>query len=112
MYPHRQSSVLLVPLTQEGQLEFLLQQWSENPSNLLINGQIHMAHGRTLPSETVLNALNQRLRYYWIELVHDTMWFLAQDYLAHIHNLGANRQIYWKMSEQVSKGGHQISPIS
>jgi hypothetical protein len=42
----------------------------------------------------------------------DTMWFLAQDYLAHTHNLSANRQINWKIPEQVSRGGHQISPIS
>ena len=35
----------------------------------------------------------------------DTMWFLAQDYLAHIHNLSANRQINWKIPEQVSRGG-------
>jgi len=42
----------------------------------------------------------------------DTMWFLAQDYLAHVHNLSANRQINWKIPEQVSRGDHQISPIS
>ena len=35
----------------------------------------------------------------------DSMWFLAQDYLAHIHNLSANRQINWKIPEQVSRGG-------
>ena len=35
----------------------------------------------------------------------DTMWFLAQDYLAHVHNLSANRQINWKIPEQVSRGG-------
>jgi hypothetical protein len=34
----------------------------------------------------------------------DSMWFLAQDYLAHIHNLSANRQINWKIPEQVSRG--------
>ena len=35
----------------------------------------------------------------------DTLWFLAQDYLAHVHNLSANRQINWKIPEQVSRGG-------
>jgi hypothetical protein len=35
----------------------------------------------------------------------DTMWFLAQDYLAHIHNLSANRQSNWKILEQVTRGG-------
>ncbi len=43
----------------------------------------------------------------------DTLWFLAQDYLAHVHNLSANRQINWKIPEQVSRGGgHQTFPIS
>jgi hypothetical protein len=35
----------------------------------------------------------------------DNLWFLAQDYLAHVHNLSANRQLNRKISEQVSKGG-------
>ena len=35
----------------------------------------------------------------------DTMWFLAPDYFAHVHNLSANRQINWKIPEQVSRGG-------
>jgi hypothetical protein len=34
----------------------------------------------------------------------DSMWFVAQDYLPHIHNLSANRQINWKIPEQVSRG--------
>jgi hypothetical protein len=34
----------------------------------------------------------------------DNLWFLAQDYLAHVHNLSANRQFHWKITEQVSKG--------
>jgi hypothetical protein len=34
----------------------------------------------------------------------DNLWFLAQDYLAYIHNLSANRQLNWKIPEQVSKG--------
>jgi hypothetical protein len=42
----------------------------------------------------------------------DNLWFLAQDYLAHVHNLSANRQINWKIPEQVSRGGHQTYPIS
>jgi hypothetical protein len=32
------------------------------------------------------------------------MWFLGQDYLVHIHNLSAYRQINWKIPEQVSRG--------
>jgi hypothetical protein len=45
----------------------------------------------------------------------DNLWFLAQDYLSHVHNLSANRQINWKIPEQVSRGriwGHQTYPIS
>jgi hypothetical protein len=42
----------------------------------------------------------------------DSMWFLAQDYLAHIHNLSANRQINCKIPEQVSGGTPDISHIS
>jgi hypothetical protein len=34
----------------------------------------------------------------------DNLWFLAQDYLAHVHNLSANRQVNWKIPEQVSRG--------
>jgi hypothetical protein len=34
----------------------------------------------------------------------DSMWFLAQDYLAHVHNLSANRQINWQIPQQLSKG--------
>jgi hypothetical protein len=33
-----------------------------------------------------------------------TLWFLAQDYLAHVHNLSANRQINWKIPEEISRG--------
>jgi hypothetical protein len=25
----------------------------------------------------------------------DSMWLLAQDYLSHVHNISANRQINW-----------------
>jgi hypothetical protein len=35
----------------------------------------------------------------------DNLWFLAQHYLAHVHNLSANRQLKWKIPEQVSRGG-------
>jgi hypothetical protein len=42
----------------------------------------------------------------------DNLWCLAQDYLEHVHNLSANRQLNWKISEQVSRGGHQTYPIS
>jgi hypothetical protein len=34
----------------------------------------------------------------------DNLWFLAQDYLAHVHNLTSNRQLNWKIPEQVSRG--------
>ena len=34
----------------------------------------------------------------------DSMWFLAQDYFAHVHNLSANRQINWQIPQQVSRG--------
>jgi hypothetical protein len=34
----------------------------------------------------------------------NSMWFLAQDYLVHIHHLSVNRQINWKIPEQVSRG--------
>jgi hypothetical protein len=27
----------------------------------------------------------------------DNLWFLAQDYLSHVHNLSANRQLNWKI---------------
>jgi hypothetical protein len=27
----------------------------------------------------------------------NNLWFLAQDYLAHVHNLSANRQLNWKI---------------
>jgi hypothetical protein len=33
----------------------------------------------------------------------DNVWFLAQDYLSHVHNLSANRQLNWKIQEQVSR---------
>jgi hypothetical protein len=42
----------------------------------------------------------------------DNLWFLAKDYLSHIHILSANRQLNWKIPEQVSRGGHQTYPIS
>jgi hypothetical protein len=42
----------------------------------------------------------------------DNLWFLAQDYLAHVHNLSANRQLNWKIPEQVSRWGNQTYPIS
>jgi hypothetical protein len=37
--------------------------------------------------------------------VPDNLWFLAQDYLEHVHNLSANRQLNGKIPEQVSRGG-------
>jgi hypothetical protein len=40
------------------------------------------------------------------------LWFLAQDFLSHVHNLSENRQFNWKIPEQVSRGGHQTYAIS
>jgi hypothetical protein len=34
----------------------------------------------------------------------DNLWFLAQNYLAYVHNLSANCQLNWKIPEQVSRG--------
>jgi hypothetical protein len=34
----------------------------------------------------------------------DNLWFLAQDYLTHVHKLSANRQLNWKIPEQISRG--------
>jgi hypothetical protein len=34
----------------------------------------------------------------------DNLWFLAQNFLAHVHNLSANRQLNWKIPVQVSRG--------
>jgi hypothetical protein len=31
------------------------------------------------------------------------MWFLSQDYLAHVHNLSANRQINFQITQKVSR---------
>jgi hypothetical protein len=43
----------------------------------------------------------------------NSTWFLAQDYLAHVHNVSANLQLNSKIPEQVSNGGgHQKFPIS
>ena len=45
----------------------------------------------------------------------NNMWFLAQNYLVQLHNLRANRQLNWKIPEQVSRGGgggHQTFPTS
>jgi hypothetical protein len=42
----------------------------------------------------------------------DNLWFLVQDYLAYVYNLSTNRQLNWKIPEQVSRGGHQTYPIS
>jgi hypothetical protein len=42
----------------------------------------------------------------------DNLWFLAQDYLAHVHRLSANCQLNWKTPEQVSKGEGGTQNIS
>jgi hypothetical protein len=41
----------------------------------------------------------------------DNLWFLAQDYLSHVHNLSENHQLNWKITEQVSGGTPDISHI-
>jgi hypothetical protein len=33
----------------------------------------------------------------------DNLWFLAQDYLAHVQSLSSNHQLNWKIPEQVSR---------
>jgi hypothetical protein len=40
------------------------------------------------------------------------MVFLAQDYLAHVHNLSVNRQLNWKIPKQVSRGETGTPDIS
>jgi hypothetical protein len=40
----------------------------------------------------------------------DILWFLAQDYFAHVHKLCANRQLNWQIPEQVSMGGTSDIP--
>jgi hypothetical protein len=35
----------------------------------------------------------------------DNLWFLAQDYLTHVYNLSPNRQLNWKIPEQISRVG-------
>jgi hypothetical protein len=42
----------------------------------------------------------------------DNLWFLAQGYSAHIHNLSANCQLNWKITEQVWEGEYQTYPIT
>jgi hypothetical protein len=42
----------------------------------------------------------------------DNLWFLAQDYLSHVHNLSSNRQLKWKIPEQVSRGRSGTPDIS
>jgi hypothetical protein len=42
----------------------------------------------------------------------DNLWFLAQDNLSHVHNLSKNRQLNWKIPEQVSRGTNETPDIS
>jgi hypothetical protein len=42
----------------------------------------------------------------------DNLWFLAQDYLSHVHNPSTNHQFNWKIPEQVIKGGGRTPDIS
>ena len=73
---------------------------------MLINGQSHTVHGKN-PAE--LNGVKYLKSHAQVLLdrtgAPDSMWFLAQDYLAHVHNLSANRQINWQIPHQVSRGG-------
>jgi hypothetical protein len=41
----------------------------------------------------------------------DNLWFLAQDYLAYVHNLSANRELE-NTRTGIKGGGHQTYPIS
>jgi hypothetical protein len=42
----------------------------------------------------------------------DNLWFLAQDYLSHVHNLSKSSQLNWKITEQLSRGGREAPDIS
>jgi hypothetical protein len=42
----------------------------------------------------------------------NNLWFLGQDYLAHVHNPSPHCQLNSKIPEQVSRGGHQTYPVS
>jgi hypothetical protein len=42
----------------------------------------------------------------------DSMWFLAQDYLAHVHNPCANRQTNWQIPQHVSRDPRATPDIS
>jgi hypothetical protein len=42
----------------------------------------------------------------------DNLWFLAQYYLSHAHNLSENRQLNWKIPGQVSRGEKGTPDIS
>jgi hypothetical protein len=42
----------------------------------------------------------------------DNLCFLAHDYLAHVHNLSSNRQLNWKIPEQVSRGRNGMPDLS
>jgi hypothetical protein len=42
----------------------------------------------------------------------DNLWFLEQDFLAHVHNLSANRQLNRKIPEQVSRRSQGTPEIS
>jgi hypothetical protein len=72
------------------------------------------------PNPAELNGVNYLKSHAQVLLdrtgVSDNLWFLAQDYLAHVHNLSANLQLNWKIPEQISRGGrlrgHRTYPIS
>jgi hypothetical protein len=44
----------------------------------------------------------------------DNLLVIVQDYLTQVHNISSNRQVNWKIPEQISMGGgeHQTYPIS
>jgi hypothetical protein len=86
---------------------------------LLINGQNHIIKLESLANPVELNGVKYLKSHAQVFLdrtgTPDNLWFLAQDYLAHVHSLSKNRQLQWKIPEQVSRkrrrGGKQTNPI-
>jgi hypothetical protein len=73
---------------------------------LLISGQNCIILGKTHSELYSVNYLKSHAQGLWDRTgAPDNLWFLAQDGLAHVHNLSANRQLNWKIPEQVSMEG-------
>jgi hypothetical protein len=74
---------------------FIADQWTEpyspwqNPAELNVIKYTLKSHAQVLLDST--GAQNSK-------------WFLAQNYLPHVHNLSSNHQLNWKIPEQVSNG--------